>query len=184
MNPQHRFSPPAATAHGRQRGVYALEWAIIFPVFFMLLYGIICYGLTFLVRESMQFAVEEGARAALRYPSTATLGNATTPTWLHRRTEARNATAKALNWLPASIRPSADKIQFTACHISDTSCDTQTTLDTTILCDVNTPCVVLVSYTINGYSSNAIAPAIPGLNLILPDTLGASASVLIDRRML
>lgn len=52
----------------RQRGVYALEWAIIFPVFFMLLYGIISYGLTMLVRESMQHAAEEGARAALRYP--------------------------------------------------------------------------------------------------------------------
>ena len=54
MNPQHRFSPSAAAAHSRQRGVYALEWAIIFPVFFMLLYAIISFGLAFLVRESMQ----------------------------------------------------------------------------------------------------------------------------------
>lgn len=179
----HRITPAFAAAR-RQRGVYALEWAIIFPAFFFLLYGIICYGLTYMVRESMQFAVEEGARAALRYPSTATLGGAVTPTWLHRSTEARHATASALSWLPANIKPDASDIRFTVCGLSDAQCNSGTPLDSTLSCDANTPCLVLVSYIINGYADNAIAPSIPGLGLILPEALEAKASILIDRRML
>ena len=67
-----RRQPRAHRSHRsaslRQRGVYALEWAIIFPVFFALLYACISYGLAFLVRESMQAAAEDAARATLRYP--------------------------------------------------------------------------------------------------------------------
>ena len=48
-----RRQPRAHRSHRsaslRQRGVYALEWAIIFPVFFALLYACISYGLAFLV---------------------------------------------------------------------------------------------------------------------------------------
>lgn len=182
----HQRANPAfaAAAKRRQRGVYALEWAVIFPAFFVLLYGIICYGLTYLVRESMQFAVEEGARAALRYPSTATMGGATTPSWLHRRTEARQAAASALNWLPANIKPNASDIRFTICRVNDTSCTPDTALDASLSCDTNMPCLVLVSYAINDYANSAIAPAIPGLYLVLPEKLEAKASLLIDRRML
>lgn len=174
----------AAAARRRQRGVYALEWAIIFPVFFALLYGIICYGLTYLVRESMQFAVEEGARAALRYPRTATLGGATTPSWLHRRTEAQEATAGALSWMPIRLKPDASDIRFTLCRVNDAGCSPNTALDTGMNCDTNAPCLVLVSYAIDDYANNAIVPSIPGLGLILPQTLEARASILIDRRML
>lgn len=178
--PSRHRAPPRRL----QRGVYALEWAIIFPVFFLLLYGIICYGLTFLVRESMQYAVEEGARAALRYPSTATLAGAPAPTWDHRSTEARQAASQALSWLPAGMRPDANDITFTVCPVSDAGCSAQTPLNTALVCDMNTPCLVLVSYAVADYRGNAIAPAIPGLGLILPSALEASASILIDRRML
>ena len=51
-------------------------------------------------------------------------------------------------------------------------------------CDDRVPCLVLVSYTIANYQEHAIAPGIPGLGLVLPLTLSASASLLIDRRML
>lgn len=62
-----RTSGRTAAAPRRQRGVYALEWALVFIVFFMLLYAILGFGLGFLVRESMQWAVEDGARAALQF---------------------------------------------------------------------------------------------------------------------
>jgi Flp pilus assembly protein TadG len=177
IHPRHR-------APRRQRGVYALEWAIIFPVFFALLYAIVCYGLTFLVRESMQYAVEEGARAALRYPGVAALNGATTPTWTHRSTEARNTAANALGWLPAALRPAAGDIAFTVCRVGDTGCNQQTALNPTQICDVATPCLVLVSYQINNYQNGAIAPAIPGLGLVLPATLQARASILVNGRVL
>ncbi|GAB2459778.1 pilus assembly protein [Comamonas humi] len=168
----------------RQRGVYALEWAIIFPVFFILLYAIICYGLTFLVRESMQYAVEEGARAALRYPSSA--NGSTPPTWTQRRDEARNAVVTALNWLPSRLKPTAATVGFTLCYLNDNSCNSTKAFDPSLSCTASTPCLVLVSYKITNYPSSAIAPAInlPGVRLLLPDILEAKASTLVDRRML
>ncbi|SFA80639.1 TadE-like protein [Collimonas sp. OK607] len=50
-----------------QHGVAAIEFAFIFPIFFLMLYGIITYGMIFLAQQSMTLAAEEGARAALRY---------------------------------------------------------------------------------------------------------------------
>jgi Flp pilus assembly protein TadG len=174
------LSRPRAMAR-QQRGVYALEWAIIFPVFFALLYGIICYGLTFLVRESMQHAVEEGARAALQYPVN------TAATWNERKTVALNSVRNRLDWLPNAIKPTDATIQFTVCRlelIESGGCDQNTPLNIHLLCDASNPCMVLVSYAIDSYSGNAIVPAIPGLGLILPDRLQASASILVDRRIL
>lgn len=167
----------------QQRGVYALEWAIIFPVFFALLYGIVCYGLTFLVRQSMQYAVEEGARAALRYPSSSIVGSSP-PTWLHRSLQARRTTADALNWLPPALRPAEGDISFTLCRLNDSSCNQNTAFNPGLDCNVDTPCLVLVSYRMENYGQGAIAPAIPGLGLVLPASLQAQASVLVDRRLL
>lgn len=177
-------TPPPPTPQ-RQRGVYALEWAIIFPVFFALLYGIISYGLTFLVRESMQFAVEEGARAALRYPSTATLAGASQPTWLHRQTEATKTFNNALDWLPHTLKPENATIGFNVCHLDDTVCQGQITLqDPKIICSTTNPCLILVSYNIENYRKNAIAPQLPGLGILLPNNLRATASILADRKMI
>ena len=171
-----------ANAMRRQRGVYALEWAIIFPVFFLLLYGVISYGLTMLVRESMQHAAEEGARAALRYP----VGIAT-PNWSHRYTAALGAMQRNMNWLPSAIRPNGANVKFTVCPLSATesaACTQDTPLNPAQTCDERAPCLVLVSYSIANYQDHAIAPGIPGLGLVLPLTLSAHASLLIDRRML
>lgn len=170
----------------RQRGVYALEWAFIFPVFFALLYGIVCYGLTFLVRSSMQHAVEEGARAALRYPSSAVMNGATAPTWAHRRTEAQNAVVNALSWLPTGMKPTANTVGFTLCDLKDINCEPTTPFNSSLNCTASTPCLVLVFYKIPDYPISAFAPAInlPGVRLLLPNSLEAQASILVDRRML
>lgn len=174
----------ASRPHARlQRGVYAVEWAIIFPVFFALLYAIISYGLTFLVRESMQYAVEEGARAALRYPSSSVLAGAASPTWLHRRTQAQNATANALAWLPANLRPAPADIRFHVCHLGTANC-TASSFNPNIVCNTTTPCMVVVGYGVADYRSHAIAPALPGLGLVLPASLQANASIMVDRGVL
>jgi Flp pilus assembly protein TadG len=56
-----------ASANGGQRGIAALEFAIVFPVLFVLLYGIITYALILVAQQSLTLAAAEGARAALRY---------------------------------------------------------------------------------------------------------------------
>ncbi len=170
---------PAPALQRRQRGVYALEWAIIFPVFFLLLYAILCYGLTFLVRESMQHAVEEGARAALRYP----VGKSAS-SWSDRQLLARQAVKQHLDWLPAAIRPVDADIRFTVCRVGNAGCNQDSALAADLGCDAKAPCMILVSYTIHDYQSNAIAPAIPGFGLVLPSTLQATASILMDRELL
>jgi len=171
--------PSISTMQQRQRGVYALEWAFIFPVFFLLTYAIICYGLTFLVRESMQFAVEEGARAALRYPVGQSSSN-----WNDRRMLSRQAVRDSLDWLPSAIRPTDADVKFTVCLVSDTTCNPDTVLSPTLSCTATAPCMILVSYTIQDYQSHAIAPGIPGLGLVLPTTLQASSSILVDQEIL
>ncbi|MEG0002557.1 MAG: TadE/TadG family type IV pilus assembly protein [Comamonas sp.] len=174
-----RTSEPTGAPPRRQRGVYALEWAFIFPAFFMLLYGIICYGLTFLVRESMQYAVEEGARAALRYPV-----GANSSTWNDRKTQTVAAVKDRLNWLPTAIRPTDANVKFTVCLVSDAACNQDSVLNASLPCSTAAPCMILVSYAINNYQDHAIAPAFPGIGLVLPSRLQANASILMDRELL
>lgn len=163
--PTQRQRPAAPCG---QRGIYALEWAFIFPVFFALLYACICYGLTFLVRESMQMAAEDAARVALRYNTSRT----------GRLDTARTLVQQRMNWLPANLRPVPAGIDVSICRLNDSSL-----CSNTLTCGVpvNERCVVQVRFSI-AYGANPIAPALPGLHrLLLPQTLTARASILVDR---
>ena len=151
----------------RQRGVYALEWAIVFPVFFIVLYAILGYGLAFLVRESMQYAVEDGARAALRYQPSRQL----------RFQTAQQVVQNGLNWLPATLKPDLSAVQVQVCRLSSTSA---CAADLVCGADVNTRCLVTVTLAIP-YGATPLAPPLPGLGFLVPQNLSASASVLADR---
>lgn len=154
------------TAHRRQRGVYALEWAIIFPVFFALLYATISYGLTFLVRESMQLAAEDGARATLRYQTNRN----------GRLDAARTLVQQRMDWLPSTLRPSASSIDVRICRLQDSNL-----CSPSLSCGMplNERCMVHVGFSIP-YGSNPIAPSLPGFRILMPDVLTARASILVD----
>lgn len=62
-----------ASAASRQKGAYAVEFAFVFVIFFLVLYGMITYGLIFAAQQSMNFAAESGARAGLQWQA----GNST-----------------------------------------------------------------------------------------------------------
>lgn len=49
-----------------QRGVAAIEFALVFVLFFMVMYGIISYGVVFAIQHSLTHAANEGARAAVK----------------------------------------------------------------------------------------------------------------------
>ncbi|MCP1117557.1 pilus assembly protein [Robbsia andropogonis] len=76
----------AQDTRGQQRGVAAVEFALVFPVVFLLVYGLITWALILLAQQTLTLAVGEGARAALRYSTSpitaacAAVNNATT--WL------------------------------------------------------------------------------------------------------
>ena len=59
----------AVSAASRQKGAYAVEFAFVFVIFFLILYGMITYGLIFAAQQSMNFAAESGARAGLQWQS-------------------------------------------------------------------------------------------------------------------
>lgn len=58
----------ASPAWRGQRGTYSIEFALVFPLFFLLFYALLTYGLVFAAQESLNFAAEGAARAALRWP--------------------------------------------------------------------------------------------------------------------
>lgn len=152
----------------RQRGVYALEWAIIFPVFFMLLYACISYGLAFLVRGSMQLAAEDGVRAALRY-------QADRSARLH---EARDVVIKKLDWLPEALRPSMGSINVSICQVGNLAI-----CSSTLTCGIAVAerCMVRLDFSIP-YGTAPLTPSLRmfGMDILNPSELTATASILVD----
>jgi hypothetical protein len=159
-----RLHPPASL---RQRGVYALEWAIIFPVFFALLYASISYGLAFLVRESMQSAAEDAARAALRYQTSRSA----------RLDAARTLVQQRLDWLPADLRPTAASIDVRICRLQNSELCSPSLTCGILMAE---RCMVRVGFSIP-YGASPIAPTLPGFGLVMPATLTANASIMVER---
>ena len=74
------------------RGAVAVEFALIFLIFFALFYAIVTYKLIFTLNQTLTLAAEEGARAAVQdAPDTET-----------RITRAENTAKGVLNWVPAA----------------------------------------------------------------------------------
>lgn len=169
MKPQHHYPAPSGAARRRQRGVYALEWAIIFPVFFMLLYAIISFGLAFLVRESMQFAAEDGARAALRYQADRSA----------RLEVAKAVVIDKLDWLPGDLKPSTNSINVNVCQVSNAE-----NCSPTLACGITVAqrCMIRLDFSIP-YGSAPLAPSLRmlGTDLLNPSELTANASILVDQ---
>ncbi|MDR5773646.1 MULTISPECIES: pilus assembly protein [unclassified Caballeronia] len=138
-----------------EEGATALEFAIVFPLFFLIFYAIVTYSLIFVAQQSLTLSAEEGARAALRYQRGAT--NAAQA--LDLRTAATCTTANGLkNWLGSA----------STCTASRAPC----TYDTTMQC-----VAVALSY---DYASNPLVPTLPLLSLALPAKLTANASVQLN----
>lgn len=86
------------TIKQRIRGAVAVEFALVFPILFLLVYGVVVYAYVFVLHESVNYATQEAAIAAVSVlPRTPDYGNAVT-----RR--ARAAALAALSWLPADQR--------------------------------------------------------------------------------
>ncbi len=90
--------PPCRLKRGHCRaqrrncaGAVAVEFALVFLIFFSLFYAIVAYGFVLTLQQNLTLAAEEGARAAVQNaPNEAT-----------RLTQAEATANNALNWLPA-----------------------------------------------------------------------------------
>ncbi|WP_323118045.1 TadE/TadG family type IV pilus assembly protein [Burkholderia alba] len=153
---------PAARPHAmfrRQRGATAVEFAILFPLFFVIMYAIVTYGMIFATQQSLTLAATEGARAALDYQLASTPAAA----YAARANQACVVAKGLTTWLP--VTP---------------SCATNASGSTPTACsyDASMYCVqVTVTYP---YSSNPLVPSIPLFTGPLPSTLTSQATVQIN----
>lgn len=146
-----------------QKGTYAVEFSIVFLVFFTMLYAFVCYGIVFAMRSSLQNAAEDGARAALRYQVS----------WTDRKNAAESAVITRLpSWIPvARTDIVADRCQYTSagglnCTTSDSDCGRTW----------EQRCQVRVRATARGLRE--LLPPLP--SFAVPDAIGGQASMLLD----
>jgi Flp pilus assembly protein TadG len=136
------------------RGVAAIEFVMVFPLFFTLLYGIVTFSLIFVAEQNLTLAAEEGARAALNYQQASSVAAA-----LSARTA---AACSAASNMVASIVSSAH------CVANATSCSYNSAMD----------CVnVTLTY---DYAATPLVPTLPLMKFVVPATLASSATVQLN----
>jgi Flp pilus assembly protein TadG len=151
-------SPRIRTSTRSQRGVYAVEFALVFLILFALIYGIICYGMIFTFRMGLQNAAEDGARAALQYQNTVD----------GRRQRAQTVAGVQSNWMPSivNLAPTAK-----VCTVEDGNCVAPKCGTTWVM-----RCQVVV--TITASNLRALLPPLP--NFAVPDQIVGQATMLLD----
>ncbi|WP_225782919.1 TadE/TadG family type IV pilus assembly protein [Xenophilus sp. Marseille-Q4582] len=82
----------------KEQGSASVEFVLLFPALFLILYAIVTYGLIFGAQHTMALAAAEGGRAALRYQNAADSAQALA----QRMDAARAAAARPLAWLQAA----------------------------------------------------------------------------------
>jgi len=128
-----------------------LEFALVIPIFIFVLYGIIAFGIMLSAKQSLTNAASEGARAAV-----GAVPNAG---------ETQSA---------AESRVAKDRVtQALTGQLSGNSSSAVTTA-TVNPCGTNNCITVTITYP---YSSKPLIPSAPGLGLVTPNNLTATAVV-------
>lgn len=136
-------------------GAAAIEFALVFPLFFMIFYAIITYGMIFVAQQSITLAAAEGARAALRFGTPA-----------DRDTNARDAATgsnSAAAWLGSRINFQGTLLASCPYGASNIRCYRAT-----------------VTYP--NYRQNPLVPLILGplMGVVVPSQLSSTAIIQID----
>lgn len=177
-------APPA----GRQTGAYAVEYGLIFPVFFAIFYGVFAYGMITAMRLGLQHAAEEGARAALRYPADPA------SQILGRVANARVRATDAISWMAgfSGFSDPLSAIKVNICQLDPLDADGCSPGEgppaANLACGSEfgtgtPPCEIVVSVTYP-YGTHPIFAEIPGFGLIFPDSIQGRARLIIDGRAL
>ncbi len=158
-----------------QRGAALVEFAFVFPILFLLVYGVIVYSYVYVIQQAITFAAQEGASAAISVdPTTAN------PLTVQQEV-VRSTVSSTLSWLPASQRArvlgsSGERVQVFLCPQGTGGCP----IDSNAL-------RVTLNFTVRPSGSECSSGALfPMLNLFLvgcipplPETLSATAVVRI-----
>lgn len=152
----------------KQKGTAAIEFAIIFPIFFLIFYAVVTYGLIFVAQQTITLAASEGARAAVRYQS----GKDETERQALRIAAACDMSNQVLDWLRKT--GSGQSGATGACSTGITT--TQVTADKALCSSLSgVTCIkVLVTY---DYDKAPLVPMLLGplMSLPTPKTLQGQA---------
>ncbi len=140
---------PARAARGDQRGTALLEFALVAPIFFFILYALVVFGMSLALKQSVTNAATEAARSAVGISADA-----------DAITKAETTARNRLDWLSSSQKAALQVTPTVApCAGGAGRCIT-----------------VLVKYP---YKGHELVPAAPGLGLVTPDTIQTTATVQI-----
>ncbi len=145
-----------------QRGVYAIEFAMVFLIFFTVLYAVICYGMLFAFRLGLQNAAEDGARAALQYQST-----------LAARVARATSVAEARSdWMPRVKAP-----DVSICHVEGAA---GVALCPAVSCGPSWSQRCQVHVVVQADNLQSVLPPLP--SFAVPDQIAGRASMLLELR--
>jgi Flp pilus assembly protein TadG len=147
------------SAQARQRGLAAVEFALVFPIFFLIFYGLVTYSLIFVAQQSLALAASEGARSAL------TVGVTTTQAGTVACTRARIVASWLDNW------QGTGNLGCTPAVVANCP---------SALASLNPvpQCIaVTVSFAYSGTGGHPLVPTIPGMGPVLPTSLSSTAVV-------
>ena len=94
---------------GKQKGAAAIEFALVFGIFFAVFYGLVSYSLPLLLMQSFNQAAAEAVRQALSVDPVA--AGTAYPTQVTAR--AKTTAIDQLKWIPPSFKFSDDLIEAT-----------------------------------------------------------------------
>lgn len=169
---------------GKHGGTTAVEFALVLPVFFMLFYGILTYGLIFLLRLGLQHSAEDAARAALRhqvvvYPASSTRAQERQLQLQQRVAWARAVAAQQASWMNGWAVP---EVRTNVC-LSSVDCTPTAALGTYPDCNESTSCQIVVSLHYD-YATHPVIPTVPGMGVLAPSRLEGRSRALIEGRAL
>jgi Flp pilus assembly protein TadG len=152
---------PEAVHATAQKGVAAIEFALVLLLFFSLLYGIATFGVVFYTQQAVSRAAEDGARAISLMGSTALVANDPNIQGVVYSSLAASLIAPIANDTPAKRKTWVSNAQNVTVSTVDNAC-------------ASVPSCVKVTVQYQ-YSRNSILPASSLINWALPTTLTASA---------
>ena len=167
---KNESTPPTHTARRDRRryGGAAVEFALVFPAFFVLLYGMVNYGLVLALQQSLVVASEDAARAAVACdPAQDEEDHADCVT-----DRARAAAGTALAWLPAGRQQLI---------LGDQNSNVGVVIDDDP--DTAEPVTVTVTLEYPNYAANPLLPPLLSLSYIetqippLPSRLAATSVI-------
>ena len=83
----------------RQSGAVAVEFAFVFPLLFLLMYGIVVYSYVFVLNSALQFAAQEAAESVVQVAPEAAESV--------KKQRAQSTARAVLDWLPSGQRSRA-----------------------------------------------------------------------------